>query len=103
MERHHFGPVDYRLGRQVFILESRVRLPAGLLNITNMKKLILLLIVVVSMSSCLWVPTRLTIHERRLWIHQNSPRQYYYKQYPNRQERIKQGRTYKPYFRNGRY
>ena len=33
-ESHHplqFGPIDYRLGRQVFILESRVRFPVGLL------------------------------------------------------------------------
>ena len=26
------GPIVYRLGRQVFILESRVRLPVGLQN-----------------------------------------------------------------------
>ena len=29
----HFGPIDYRLGRQVFILESRVRFPVGLQNL----------------------------------------------------------------------
>jgi hypothetical protein len=68
-----------------------------------MKKLILLLILITSMSGCVVLPTRLSKHERKLWIHQNYPKQYYYKQYPNRQERIRRGRTYKPYFRNGRY
>ena len=29
-ERFKYGPIVYRLGRQVFILESRVRLPVGL-------------------------------------------------------------------------
>ena len=31
-----FGPIDYRLGRQVFILESRVRFPVGLLEQVQM-------------------------------------------------------------------
>ena len=30
-----FGPIDYRLGRQVFILESRVRFPVGLQYLTK--------------------------------------------------------------------
>ena len=30
-----FGPIDYRLGRQVFILESRVRFPVGLRHINS--------------------------------------------------------------------
>ena len=68
-----------------------------------MKKLILLLIVITSMSGCVMIPTRLSIHERRLWIHQNYPKKYYYKQYPNLQERTRRGRTYTPYFRPGRY
>lgn len=68
-----------------------------------MKKLILLLILITSMSGCTVLPTRLSTHERKLWIHQNYPKKYYYKQYPNRREKIRRGRTYLPYFRNGRY
>ena len=33
-----FGPIDYRLGRQVFILESGVRFPVGLLKLVTMCK-----------------------------------------------------------------
>lgn len=55
------------------------------------------------MSGCTVLPTRLSTHERKLWIHQNYPKKYYYKQYPNRREKIRRGRTYLPYFRNGRY
>jgi hypothetical protein len=68
-----------------------------------MKKIILLLIVAISMSGCIVMPSRLTIHERRLWIHQNQPRQYYYKTHPRFQERIKRGRVYTPYFRPGKF
>ena len=68
-----------------------------------MKKLILLVIVIISMSGCIMIPTKLSVHERRLWIHQNYPKQYYYKQYPNRYERVRRGRIYIPYFRPGRY
>ena len=68
-----------------------------------MKKIILLSLITVLFSGCLVVPSRLTLHERRLWIHQNYPKQYYYRQYPNRQERTRRGRIYIPYFRPGRY
>ena len=68
-----------------------------------MKKIILLLIVAISMSSCIVMPSRLTIHERRLWIHQNQPRLYYYKTQPRFQQKIKRGRTYTPYFRPGKF
>ena len=33
-----FGPIDYRLGRQVFILESGVRFPVGLLKLKQCVK-----------------------------------------------------------------
>ena len=68
-----------------------------------MKKIILLLIIVVSMSSCLWTPMKMSNHNRRLFIHQNYPREYYYRTHPTQQKRVKGGKTYKPYFRNGRW
>ena len=70
---------------------------------TNMKKIILLLLITVLFSGCLMVPSKFSVNQRRLWIHQNHPKKYYYKQYPNRQERVKRGRNYIPYFRPGRY
>ena len=36
LEFSAIGPIDYRLGRQVFILESRVRFPVGLLEQVQM-------------------------------------------------------------------
>ena len=42
-----------------------------------MKKLILLLIVIVSMSGCVVIPGRLH-HEKRIQMYRNYPRQYYY-------------------------
>lgn len=68
-----------------------------------MKKLIVLLIVMVTMSGCLVSPGRLSIHERRLWIHQNHPKEYYYKLHPTNREKVRSGRKYVPYFRNGRW
>ena len=68
-----------------------------------MKKIILLLIVMISMSGCVIMPTRLSLHERRLWIHQNYPRQYYYKTYPNRYQRFNPNKRYRGYFMPGRY
>ena len=55
------------------------------------------------MSSCIWVPIGMSPYQRRLWHHQNTPKQYYYKKYPSYKERIKPGRIYRPYFRNGRW
>ncbi len=55
------------------------------------------------MSGCVVIPSRLSIHERRLWIHQNKIRTPYYKKYPNKQERYRRDRIYVPYFRLGRY
>ena len=68
-----------------------------------MKKFILLLLVMITMSSCLWVPMKMKPYQRNLWNHQNSPRQYYYKKYPTYQKHTKRGKTYTPYFRNGRW
>jgi hypothetical protein len=68
-----------------------------------MKKLIVLLIVMVLMSSCLVMPTRLTVNERRLWIHQNQPKKYYFQKYPSLKQKTRRGKTYIPYFRLGKY
>jgi hypothetical protein len=58
----------------------------GVLNSFTMKKVILLLIIVFSMSGC--------------YVGFRTP---YYQSHPNRQHRIVPGKIYKPYFRPGRY
>jgi hypothetical protein len=98
-----FGPIDKRLSHSPFTGESRVRIPLGLLNSFTMKKIVLFLLIAVSTSSCLWTPMNLSNHNRRLYIHQNYPRQYYYQLHPTRKQRYKPGKIYKPYFRPGRY
>lgn len=52
-----------------------------------MKKIILLLIIVVSLSGCYMPYIR-------------TP---YYQRYPRYEHRVKPGKIYKPYFRHGRY
>ena len=53
----------------------------------NMKKFILLFLVMVTMSSCLYTTYR-------------TP---YYQRYSRYQQRYKPGKIYKPYFRPGRF
>ncbi len=103
MERHRFAPIDKRLSHIPFTDESRVRFPLGVLNGFTMKKVILLLLIAISMSSCLWTPMRMSNHNRRLYIHQNYPRQYYYQTHPSKKQRVVPGRKYKRYFAPGRY
>ena len=73
------------------------------LNKVYMKKLLLFLSITVLLSSCVWMPTRMSIHEKRLWNHQNRVKVYYFKTYPFRHKRIIKGKTYIPYFRPGKY
>lgn len=68
-----------------------------------MKKLFLLIGIILLLNSCVVMPTRLMINERRLWIHQNYPKKYYYKTHPVIRGKVKQGKTYTPYFRPGKY
>jgi hypothetical protein len=51
-----------------------------------MKKIILLMILIISMSGC-----------------DVSPRALYFQKYPRYKKHAKPGKIYKPYFRNGRY
>ena len=80
---------------------ARVRIPYRVLNINNMKKIILLLIIVFSMSGC-YVGFR-TPYYKNYNPHGNRYRTPYYQSHPNRQHRIVPGKIYKPYFRPGRY
>jgi uncharacterized protein YceK len=68
-----------------------------------MKKIILLLVIIFSISGCIIMPSRLSPHEKRLWIHQNYPRQYYYQTHPNYYKKINPQKRYKGYFRPGRW
>ena len=68
-----------------------------------MKKIILLFVIIISMSGCLVMPTRLSKHERRLWIHQNYPKKYYYKTHPNNYKNFNPKKRYKGYFMPGRW
>ena len=68
-----------------------------------MKKLLLLLSVTLLLSSCMWMPMKMSIHEKRLWNHQNKVRGYYFRIYPFRQQRAIKGKAYIPYFRPGKY
>ena len=68
-----------------------------------MKKIILLLSVIFLMSGCVIIPSRLSLYERRLWIHQNYPKQYYFQTHPNIMKRYDPNKRYKGYFRPGRW
>lgn len=68
-----------------------------------MKKIIPLIVVLFTMSSCLWVPVKMKPYQKRLWIHQNFSREYYFKTHPTQKEKVKRGKKYTPYFRNGRW
>ncbi len=49
------------------------------------------------------MPTGLTTHERKLWIHQNKEKKYYYKTHPNKYQRFRKNKRYKGYFMPGRW
>ena len=68
-----------------------------------MKKLLLLLSITLLLSSCVWMPMRMSIHEKRLWNHRNKVRGYYFRTYPFKQQRAIRGKAYIPYFRPGKY
>ena len=55
------------------------------------------------MSGCVIIPSRLSLYERRLWIHQNYPKQYYFQTHPNIMKRYDPNKRYKGYFRPGRW
>jgi len=59
--------------------------------------------VMLLVSSCMWMPMKMSTHEKRLWNHQNKVRGYYYRIHPFHQKRIIRGKTYIPYFRPGKY
>jgi hypothetical protein len=69
----------------------------------TIRLLSLLIITTFLLSSCVWMPLRMSTSERRLWIHQNKIKSYYYKTHPTNKERARMRKKYTPYFRPGRY
>jgi|LauGreDrversion4_2_1035121.scaffolds.fasta_scaffold983131_2 hypothetical protein len=68
-----------------------------------MKKNVLLFFTFILLSGCIYMPTGLTTHERKLWIHQNKEKKYYYKTHPNKYQRFRKNKRYKGYFMPGRW
>ena len=103
LDRKVKWPVRLSVRSSGFHPGKRGSIPLRATNGFIMKKVVFLLLIAITMSSCVWVPIGMSPYQRRLWEHQNTPRQYYYKKYPSYKERVKPGRIYRPYFRNGRF